>query len=260
MNAILFHIPHASTVIPGRYFPDFLPCLEENILRMTDWYADELFNFGFGAHLVYPVSRLVCDPERFWEDEREEMAKIGMGAVYRRGYDLSLLRRALTPERREEILRTYYDPHHRELKRMTEERLARFGRCLIIDCHSFHPTPLPYEKDGLRPDICLGTDDFHIPEWLSESLVESFRRIGYTVSMNRPYAGTMVPLSHYGKDPRILSVMIEVNRGLYMTEKGEKIDTFAQMKRDIGKAICSVVSASETISHTVITGDGIPPM
>ena len=249
MNAILFHIPHASTLIPDRYLPDFLPCLEEKILRMTDWYTDALFDFDLGDRLVFPVSRLVCDPERFRDDDEEEMAEIGMGAVYRTGCDLSPLRYALPPDKREEILRAYYDPHHRELNRMTEERLARLGRCLIIDCHSFHPTPLPYEKDALRPDICIGTDCFHTPEWLSESLAESFRRMGYTVSMNRPFAGTMVPLSYFGQDPRVLSVMIEVNRGLYMTERGEKIDTFAQMKRDIGKAIRSVVSASETISY-----------
>ncbi len=249
MNAILFHIPHASTVIPERYLPDFLPCLEENILRMTDWYTDALFDFDLGDRLVFPVSRLVCDLERFRDDDEEEMAEIGMGAVYRTGYDLSPLRHAQPPDEREEILRTYYDPHHRELERMTEERLARFRRCLILDCHSFHPTPLPYEKDGLRPDICLGTDDFHTPEWLTGSLARSFRRMGYTVSMNRPFAGTMVPLPQYGKDPRVLSVMIEVNRGLYMTENGEKKEAFAQMKRDIGKAIRSVVSASETISY-----------
>ncbi|MBO4229961.1 MAG: N-formylglutamate amidohydrolase [Clostridia bacterium] len=249
MNATIFHIPHASTFIPDRYLSGFLPGLEENLLRMTDWYTDELFDFGFGDRLVYPVSRLVCDPERFRDDEREEMAQIGMGVAYQTGYDLKPIRRKLTPEKREEILRAYYDPHHRKLNKLTEEKLALYRRCLIVDCHSFHATPLPYEKDGLRPDICLGTDDFHTPEWLSESLAKSFWRMGYTVSMNRPFAGTMVPLSHYGKDPRVLSVMIEVNRGLYMTENGEKKDAFAQMKRDIGKAIRSVVSALETISY-----------
>ena len=77
MNATIFHIPHASTFIPDRYLSGFLPGLEENLLRMTDWYTDELFDFGFGDRLVYPVSRLVCDPERFRVDEREEMAQIG---------------------------------------------------------------------------------------------------------------------------------------------------------------------------------------
>lgn len=237
MNAILFHIPHASTVIPERYRQDFLPCLEENILRMTDWYTDALFDFDLGDRLVYPVSRLVCDPERFRDDGEEEMAEIGMGAVYRTGYDLSPLRSGLTANEREEILREYYDPHHRKLEKLTKEKLSLYGRCLIIDCHSFHPTPLPYEKDGLRPDVCIGTDAFHTPEWLSESLTRSFRRMGYTVSMNRPFAGTMVPLSHYGKDPRVLSVMIEVNRGLYMTETAEKKASFFQVKKKIRAAL-----------------------
>ena len=117
MNPILFHIPHASAVIPERYRADFLPCLEENLLRLTDRYTDELFDFGLGDRLVFPVSRLVCDPERFREDGREDMAKIGMGAVYTAGYDLRPLRRSLTAEEREEILRTYYDPHHKTLEK-----------------------------------------------------------------------------------------------------------------------------------------------
>ncbi len=239
MYATIFHIPHASIAIPDRYLPGFSPELEDNLLRMTDWYTDELFDFGFGDRLVFPISRLVCDPERFRDDEREEMAKIGMGAVYRTGYDLSQLRYNLTADIREEILQTYYDPHHQKLEKLTQEKLALYGQCLIIDCHSFHPTPLPYEKDGLRPDICIGTDGFHTPEWLSEIIAVSFQRMGYTVSMNRPFAGTMVPSSYYRRDSRVLSVMIEVNRGLYMSEDGEKRATFSKVKKDIEKAITS---------------------
>ena len=98
-DSIVFHIPHASTCIPPEDLGDFYEnVLRENLRHMTDWYTDELFDIGFGERIVFPVSRLICDPERFREDDREEMSKIGMGAVYTRGYDLRFIR-SVTPGR-----------------------------------------------------------------------------------------------------------------------------------------------------------------
>ena len=80
---MIVHIPHASTWIPPEERPLFLG---EKLLRerevMTDWYCDELFARK-GTGLVYPVSRLVCDPERFREDADEPMSAVGMGAPAR---------------------------------------------------------------------------------------------------------------------------------------------------------------------------------
>ena len=239
-EAVLFHIPHASAVIPEAFSGDFLVDLTENIRHMTDWYTDELFDFGFGERIVFPVSRLVCDPERFREDSEESMAGIGMGAVYTHGFDLRRIRET-SAERREEILREFYDPHHQRLEEKTKTVLMRYGTCLIADCHSFSPIPLPYEKDPLRPDICIGTDGFHTPEWLSGGLAEAFRLAGYTVVLNRPFAGTMVPLSYYGKDPRVLSVMIEVNRGLYLTKDGRKNRDFSEISGLLRRVLLSAV-------------------
>ena len=84
-NSVLFHIPHASTFIPTEYLSDYTEgVLTDNLYNMTDWYTDELFDLGFGERIIFPVSRLVCDPERFRNDAEEEMSKIGMGAVYNR--------------------------------------------------------------------------------------------------------------------------------------------------------------------------------
>jgi N-formylglutamate amidohydrolase len=40
----------------------------------------------------------------------------------------------------------------------------------------------------------------------------------YSVAVDAPFAGALVPLASYRKDRRIWSVMIEVNRRLYMDE------------------------------------------
>ena len=47
MNCV-FHIPHASTVIPEEYLKHFVLSskeLNEEILKMTDHYTDQLFEF-----------------------------------------------------------------------------------------------------------------------------------------------------------------------------------------------------------------------
>ena len=234
---VLFHIPHSSPLVPEAYAGDFNGGIGEDIRRMTDWYTDELFDTGFGSRLVFPVSRLVCDPERFREDGEEEMARIGMGAVYTHGYDLRPIR-AVTPERREEILRAFYDPHHRRLEKMTADLLDRYGRCLVVDCHSFSREPLPYERDGARPDFCLGTDALHTPEPTAARLESYLAGRGYSVCRNRPFSGTMVPLRYYGKDLRVSSVMLEVNRGLYLSEDCGKGARFGEIARLIGEALC----------------------
>ena len=53
-DSTVFHIPHASTCIPPEYLSDFYEnVLTENLLRMTDRYTDELFDFGFGERLIF---------------------------------------------------------------------------------------------------------------------------------------------------------------------------------------------------------------
>lgn len=85
---LLAHVPHSSTRIP----PDIRKslsirdaALSMEILEMTDWFVDELFSFipEMGGILVkYGVSRLVVDPERFEDDEKEIMVSKGMGVIY----------------------------------------------------------------------------------------------------------------------------------------------------------------------------------
>jgi N-formylglutamate amidohydrolase len=40
------------------------------------------------------------------------------------------------------------------------------------------------------------------------------------MGINSPFAGTYVPLKHYGKDPRVSALMIKIRRDVYMSEPG----------------------------------------
>ena len=240
---VIVHIPHSSTNIPEMFQREFLPekeKLHSELLSMTDWYTDELFTYA-GCHMVvHNVSRLVCDPERFLDPEEEMMWQKGMGMYYTRMSDGNLLKRS--PFCSQEGLRSYgkalqiYQQHHSRLTEAVRHQLKYFGKALLIDGHSFSETVLPYEPKVnhqlYRPDICLGADPVFTPEALLCTAKEYFTKAGLGVAVNTPFAGTIVPEPYYSlKDKRVQSLMIEVNRSLYMNEKtGEKKSSFDEVK------------------------------
>ncbi|MBQ3952438.1 MAG: N-formylglutamate amidohydrolase, partial [Oscillospiraceae bacterium] len=80
-SPVLIHVPHSSVNIPPKYRQTFLADIETELGFMTDWYTDELLSCRHES-LIFPVSRLVCDVERFRDDSEEVMSARGMGAVY----------------------------------------------------------------------------------------------------------------------------------------------------------------------------------
>lgn len=237
-NSTVLHIPHSSTFIPERFAGTFIRGkLAHEIDVMTDWFCDELFECGRDS-VIFPVSRLVCDVERFADDEQEIMAKIGMGVTYRTASDLTPLREVGERERKE-ILSQYYDRHHRAFTDLVEEKLKDFGNCLIVDCHSFYPAALPYElcQEEDRPDFCIGTSEFHTPQRITDALRLHLEEAGYSVRIDSPFAGTIVPMKFYGKDRRVVSVMIEVNRKLYLEKPGIRNGRFAEIKRVLAECV-----------------------
>lgn len=249
-SPVIIHIPHASASIPEREKKKLALSaaeLKRELLRMTDWYTDELFDVGAAAsRLTFPVSRLVCDPERFADDAGEPMAAKGMGAVYTRTSDGRPLRPALSPEERQRLLDTYYFPHHETLEQLIGEALEATGTALIVDAHSFPSSPLPCDLDQapLRPDICIGTDEFHTPDWLQQTACAAFSNLGWRVDLNRPYPGSIVPSTFYRKDARVYSIMVEVNRSLYMNEDtGERSAAFDKVRRKMRSALDAIIAS-----------------
>jgi N-formylglutamate deformylase len=241
---VVIHVPHTSKVVPPDLSPPFLlkPAgLERELLAMTDHYTDELFALPAEQALCvrYPVSRLVVDPERFEDDEKEAMASRGMGAVHVRTSDGRALRAEPTPAEREALLDRFYRPHHAALEAAVRTALAANEYCFVLDGHSFPSRPLPYELDQApdRPTICLGTDSFHTPAWLRDRAAERFAARGWSVAIDRPFCGALVPSAFHGGDGRVMALMVEVNRSAYMNEKsGKKLrgfDAFATQLRAV---------------------------
>ena len=124
------------------------------------------------------------------------MTKQGMCVCYTKKHNLTQLKE-VTEEHKKEILEKYYDPHHKKFEEEVEKILKQNKKCLIIDCHSFPSNALPYE-------------------------------------LYKDFKGTIVPLKYYKKEKRVQSIMIELNRKLYMNEEiGDKIENFKKLKIDL---------------------------
>ena len=220
----LFHVPH-----DGSRFPEELAasaCVPAETLRayheqMRDKDVRQLIPRTYrGGQMIctFPVSRLLCDVERFTGPE-ETMERYGMGFCYEKAYDGTVIKRV--PEDLKEKTRTCYDAHHREMDGLCE----RHPRTLLFDLHSYHDAIVP--ADFLRPgvptpDLCVGTDPRYTPPRLAETVWRRFTEIGLSVAENYPYAGFFVPDSVMdGSSPCDLAgVMLEFHRRAYLDGNG----------------------------------------
>jgi N-formylglutamate amidohydrolase len=151
-NAILAawvaHIPHSSTVIPADARTKLLLLDQElalELLRMTDHLTDEVVHSALtkAPRIRFSIRCLVVDPERFPDDANEPLSRVGMGVIYERTSHGLLLRHPPTPSERQNILTTYYVPHHAALESAVATAVDLHGCCTILDVHSFPSRPLP---------------------------------------------------------------------------------------------------------------------
>ena len=230
-SPVLVHVPHSSRSVPdwardGLLLDD--AALSRELDAMTDAHTDLIAQWANGlaaspANLfINRLSRLVVDPERF-PDEREEMLAVGMGAVYTHGHDRRLIRTTV----QQELIPTVFEPYATAFTCAVDRILDAHGRAVIIDVHSYPQDPLPYElhAHGARPQVCLGTDEYHTPPTLLETAREAFRT--FEIDVNTPFAGTYVPLKHYGTNPAVSSLMVEIRRDVYLDEELRPVEAGA---------------------------------
>ena len=131
-------------------------------------------------------------------------------------------------------IETLYKPYHRALRRMFTKLHRDFGAAMLIDCHSM-PSSAGHKDDRPRPEFVLG-DRYGTScvGAVSETVEQTLRGMGYTVSRNKPYAGGFIT-EHYGNPAAGLhAIQLEINRGLYMDERRyERIGAFAKLAADL---------------------------
>ena len=221
---ILLHVPHSSTAFPEGLKYTWNDLDDEEQL-LIDYYTDELFAPQQDSKqinsIVFPYCRLFCDVERLVKDPLE--AK-GLGISYRRSLgagfrSFGTLQKAYP----------YYADHHAAMsKKMVEMNRG----LLLIDCHSFSALPNLLNPTPPDIDICIGYNDDETRPYtkIIDCIVQYFKSLGYKVGVNEPFSNSKtfpVPVEYH-------SVMIEVNKRLYMNEQTlDRIDCFYKLKHDI---------------------------
>ena len=243
MKQAVIHIPHSSTHIPilegYTVSGDFI---EKEILKTTDWYTDDLFHSENDIVIKADFSRIFCDPERFADDEHEVMARFGMGVLYTKSDEGEIIR-DLTPELRTKILNGYYWVHHNALTNAVKNQLDEYGQSLIIDGHSFPHIPLnrSLDKNPNRPDFNIGTDSFHTNPMLVDASKTFFNERRFSLGIDFPYSGSIVPLEYYRKNNNVQSIMLEVNRKFYLKENSnQKSENYQEIKKVVGEFIAEI--------------------
>ncbi len=249
-SPVILHVPHASRVIPSEIRSALTVTdgqLAAELDEITDAHTDVIAQHAAQSVTPWPwtlrndLSRLVIDPERF-PDEREELNAVGRGAVYSRTCNGEVLRNVDTASR-DALLDNYFHPYAAAMSDLVADRISATGRAVIVDVHSYPTLPSAYEShpDGRRPALCIGTDPHHTPPWLIEAAYAAFSPLK-DIGTDTPFSGTYVPLDRYITDPHVYSVMIELRRDQYLTEKGELVDIAAE---NLGAMLGRLVAAAD---------------
>ena len=225
---IIVHIPHSSLKITDDFIKR-LNVTKEYFDRINIFESDYLIDYFKPDNLstiIFPYSRLLCDVERFRNDEDEVMARL-----YNRGvvYELDSNNKEcinIDSDYKEFVLKEYYDKHHGLFEEMVKDKLHRYDECLIIDLHSFsndYVNKIGVDKKGCYPDICIGYNSYRQIEPSADQIKSLCCKYEYTYMFNYPYSGSIVPLNYLNND-NVISIMIEVNKRIYLNESLDELD------------------------------------
>ena len=247
-SKVILHVPHSATFIPDELRQSILLSdqeLQAELDEMTDTLTEAVALKAAELTDCKPwlfinnFSRLVIDPERF-PDEREAMNAVGMGAVYQKTSIGTQLRNP-DPLLEKQLLDAYFHPYAKAISELVAQRFAALGEVTLIDVHSYrvnqHPNAINHGQ--VRPPICIGTDSFHTPEWLTKAAESAFSIIGENY-LNQPYSGTYVPLDFYEKEAKITSIMMETRADTFLTDELKIHAGFATVSKALANLVDSI--------------------
>lgn len=217
---VVVSIPHTGTGMPDSVAARFASARMRN-LPMTDWHLHKLYDFlpELGIATIHAeFSRLVIDLNRAPDSSQLYPGRFETGLVPTETFDGERIFSEPPAAQTIEALRQqYHEPYHDRLSGLLRDKVAKFGRVVLVDAHSV-ASRANRVHGALADDIYLGDRDGSTCEpWLTGLMVESFTVAGLKVSQNNPYKGGFIT-SHYGQLPDVDAVQIEMCQRLYMDE------------------------------------------
>lgn len=265
----VFNSPHS-----GRYYPAAFLAQTRldrvSIRKSEDMFVDELFahalHAGAPLHLAnFPRAYVDVNREPFELDPRMfdgdlppqtnlSSARVasGLGSIPRIvGEGVEIYAGRLPVCEATNRIEQVYKPFHRQLRLLLNSAYRKFGRVILVDCHSM-PSIVRVPGFEATPDVVVG-DRFGLSASrdIVEAAVLCLRDLGFSVVYNKPYAGGFIT-EHYGRPARgYHALQIEINRGLYLDEKRHVLGPgFGQLQTALGRF---AVTFADAIKH--VPGD-----
>ena len=232
-KSIVLHIPHSSDKFDFAGQDRYVEGWRRQAKPFIDWYTDELFNPAISDERVIPVifdtCRTLVDVERMCQDPLENKG-LGITSYALLQTDGELYNVRESKEEDIRYMKKYLDHQHR-----LAHLLVDHPNSLLIDCHSFSSRPTILQPDVSRNqdvDICIGFNEDNTKP--SDSIItlvaDHFTERGYRVSFNVPFSNSKTVET----PAKYKSIMIEVNKSLYMDEDTlERKESFGIIRGDI---------------------------
>ncbi len=238
---VIVSSPHSGQIYPPCVLSETRLHLNQ-LRRLEDAHVDRLFDMApshgmpllkaLFARAYVDANRepsefdqdLLSDPLPAHANGQSAKARAGLGTVPSRISGQPIYRKRLSLDHVEQRVRAAYWPYHHALQQLIEECQARFGRVLLLDCHSM-PS---FNANGALSEggSDKGMIDIALGDRFGSSCMSSIVRHAEAflagqdlrVTRNRPYAGGHIT-AHYGRPHLgVHALQIEIRRGLYMDE------------------------------------------
>lgn len=253
-KGMIISIPHSSLILPRQFYNNLnknFP-LQEEINYFVDKDANKLFKFKRITTVKFKYSRLFCDVERYFDNDKETMSKIGQGYLYTKGHCELDIHKRIKEKYIHYVEKNYFN-FHNKLNKEYQNKIDNNDFVLFLDAHTFHDDLVKstFQKlskiDELKnkeiPDICIGiNENDELSFYLGYIAYKVFKFYGYKVEINFPYNGCLVPT--YIDNPNIKKafIMFEINRRVYSNK-----EDFKKVKTTIYKAINNILKEAKKI-------------
>lgn len=262
--ALVFASPHSGRVYP----PEFVAASALNpqsLRRSEDAYVDDLFGAApeLGAPLLKALfPRALLDPNREpWEldpamfhdplpdyvNSASPRVAAGLGTIAKVvALGSEIYREKLSFAEARRRVERMYQPYHAALAALVERTRDRFGRCILVDCHSMPSMGGPADTDQGTPRVdfvlgdCFGNS---CAPAVTAAVERTLDNLGYRSVRNLPYSGGHTT-RYYGRPLEgVHALQIEINRRIYMDEATHRRKPgFARLRQHLGEVVAALAA------------------
>lgn len=247
---LLLSSPHSGRFYP-REFTELAQYGTEILQNFEDPYVDEIFYFAksFGISFINAnYARSYIDLNRA-PDSLDNLlfkdfinlspcinTKNGFGIIPRLiAADIAIYNKKIGISEAYKRIDLVFKPYHAAISDELTRIKNKFGKAILIDCHSMPQKALGKEDIDIIIGDCFGSS---ISPLLSDALAAQITKVGFKVRKNHIYSGGYITKT-YGKPKNGLhAVQVEINRKLYMDEKTHsKNDSFENICKRLEYAV-----------------------